>query len=548
MERAVFYARVSTEQEKQLNSIELQIEENRKAIKDKGWTLVDEYIDRGISGTKVKGRDEYQRLYDDMNTNNFDIIVVKDQDRLMRNTLDWYNFVNHLVQTGKRLYMYLDGKFYTPDDALITGIKAIIAEDFSRNLSKKLKNFNKGRMEKARDGDTDIVLHGIWKAYGWAQKDGKVVLDPEQARVKRLAIDLTLQGKGSTEVAKILGDKGCTNTVGNPWTVQDIPRLVYDEKNVGTVILNKKQHDFEARKNIYTDPSEWIYLKNAIPPIVTEEEWERLEAIRAERTTVDRSRGRKLGKSQFFSGKIFCGCCGATYWRKTKKGKPDDEFWVCSTKQMKGRKTRAKDAVNGAKGEINPEGCDNGNISTGALMDILQIAANMISLDTDKLKEGAVEWLTSLKKQLLERGCNYTQADLKKELQRKERLLDAMLDGIISKADYVSKLEALEEKISVIKSDLQKNEDKQDDVKEIDKLLANMDQTIAEYLDENNNLSVEFILEKLERVVIYPDEIMIKLPSFSKEIVVEKIQYVPDSNANFKLHDRAIYHAAVFAT
>lgn len=93
--------------------------------------MVDEYIDRGISGTQVKHRDEYQRLYDDMETGKFSIICVKDQDRLMRNTKDWYIFVDHLVQTGKRLYLYLDGKFYTPDDALITGIKAIIAEDFS---------------------------------------------------------------------------------------------------------------------------------------------------------------------------------------------------------------------------------------------------------------------------------------------------------------------------------------------------------------------------------------------------------------------------------
>ena len=71
MEKAVFYARVSTEQEEQLNSIELQIEENRKAIKGKGWELVDEYIDRGKSGTKVSGRDEYQRLMDDMETDEY---------------------------------------------------------------------------------------------------------------------------------------------------------------------------------------------------------------------------------------------------------------------------------------------------------------------------------------------------------------------------------------------------------------------------------------------------------------------------------------------
>ncbi len=48
MLRAVFYARVSTEEEEQLNAIEKQIEENIDIIKSKNWKLVDQYIDKGI--------------------------------------------------------------------------------------------------------------------------------------------------------------------------------------------------------------------------------------------------------------------------------------------------------------------------------------------------------------------------------------------------------------------------------------------------------------------------------------------------------------------
>ena len=64
--RAVFYARVSTAEEEQLNAIELQIEENRNAIARHKWKKVDEYIDRSKSGTMVKGRDDYQRLFEDL--------------------------------------------------------------------------------------------------------------------------------------------------------------------------------------------------------------------------------------------------------------------------------------------------------------------------------------------------------------------------------------------------------------------------------------------------------------------------------------------------
>ena len=54
--RAVFYARVSTAEEEQLNAIELQIEENRGCIKDHGWKLVGEYIDAVRAVRWIKGQ------------------------------------------------------------------------------------------------------------------------------------------------------------------------------------------------------------------------------------------------------------------------------------------------------------------------------------------------------------------------------------------------------------------------------------------------------------------------------------------------------------
>lgn len=93
--RAVFYARVSTEEEKQLNALEKQIQENKDVIRDHGWRLVGEYIDEGKTGTTTKRRNDYKRLLKDMTENKFDIVVCKDQDRLQRNTLDWYLCVPH---------------------------------------------------------------------------------------------------------------------------------------------------------------------------------------------------------------------------------------------------------------------------------------------------------------------------------------------------------------------------------------------------------------------------------------------------------------------
>ena len=522
--RAVFYARVSTAEEEQLNAIELQIEENRGCIKDHGWKLVGEYIDRSKSGTMVKGRDDYQRLYEDLYEDLFDIVVIKDQERLQRNTLDWYLFINRVVQTGKLLFMYMDGKFYSPDDALITGVRAIIAEEFSRNLSKKLHNYHDHRIEKARQGQ-EIALQGSGNVYGWDKKDGKYYINPEQAKVRRLMCEGIMARKGSTLIAKELNDAGYRNTVGKPWKPMDIPKFVYDCKNVGTMIINKERHDFESKQTIKLPKEEWVYVENALPPIVTQEEWDLICKIHEERVIATGSdrRGKKTS-GYSFSGKLVCGICGAPYWRKQRVSK--DEYWVCSTKQTKGRRTRKRDSTMGKAGEINPLGCDNENISYNSLMEIMGVVSERLQANTDTIKQDMINWLTKLRKQLLEANGGHTEADLQREISRKSKLLDAYLDGILNKQEYQKKAEELDERIIQLKAETEKNKANSGDIAEIDKVLANIDEEVARYIDGNEKLKVEYLLEHLEQVQIFPDKVIVIVPILSEGIVVEKTQYV----------------------
>lgn len=84
--RAVIYARCSTEEESQKDALVNQVKEAKECVERMNWTLVDSYIE-SRSGTTTKGRTEYNRLYEDLENNLFDLIVIKSQDRLMRNKL-----------------------------------------------------------------------------------------------------------------------------------------------------------------------------------------------------------------------------------------------------------------------------------------------------------------------------------------------------------------------------------------------------------------------------------------------------------------------------
>ena len=196
--RAVYYARCSTEEENQKDALVRQAAEAEEAIRARGWRLVDAYVE-SRSGTSRKGRREYNRLYEDLEQNRFDVVVIKSQDRLMRNTRDWYLFADRLNCAGKRLYFYLENTFYSPEDALLTGIKAILAEEYSRELSKKM---NLAHQKRQQNNGKPVLTS---KSYGYRRTaDGAIEIIPEEAAVKRRMYELCADGLGGRKIAAVL--------------------------------------------------------------------------------------------------------------------------------------------------------------------------------------------------------------------------------------------------------------------------------------------------------------------------------------------------------
>lgn len=346
-------------------------------------------------------------------------------------------------------------------------------------------------------------------------------------KVRRLMCELVLQGKGSTEVANILNNMGYRNTVGKLWKAQSIPQMVYDEKNIGVMIINRERRDFSTKKVTFNPPEEWIRVENAFPPIITPEEWSELCKIRESRVNYYgcKKRGKKVS-GYSFSGKIICGECGSTYWRKQKSKNCSQEYWTCSRKIQNGGKIRKKTTANGNAGEVNLNGCDNETISYSDLMKMMQIIAEQLSANTEQIKEDMLQWLYSLRESIMKKSSVYSQVDLNRELSRKDRLLDSYLDGVISKEDYQRKNDELENKISVIEEDLKRCEEKTEDIKDIDRIIDNIDEEISQYITEEKNLKIDFVLKYLESVVMFPDRVIVNIPVIGSEVIVEKVQFV----------------------
>ena len=449
-ERVAIYNRCSTEEEAQVNALSIQAAESREKALELGWQIADQYIE-SESGTTSEKRREYKRLLADMEGDDFDIVMIKSIDRLMRSAKDWYLFLDRLTQCRKKLYIYLDNKFYTPDDSLITGIKAILAEDFSRELSKKIKNSHK-RRQMLRSG-----LNITREMFGW-DKIGKdeYVINEKEAEAYREAFEIIKSGKGFYSLANEMYGRGVHGKSGRRISAVQWRKMLYSTRAHGTVTLHTTEYDFNAKKRYRVPEQEWIYVQNALPPIVDvayhREFLEMLLARTKKNTFFDYTRDMtKVGLHEL-SGKLYCKSCGSVYYRTTFHSKMGELVeWKCSKAITIGRKTKK-----------NPDGCNNINVIEQVVTDTIQNACKKQYEVMFGKEEGMIEEALAVIRKVIRQddsGREKEKAQREIEILQKknEVLFHKLMDEVITDADFKKyhnelseKVEKLEQKIADI--------------------------------------------------------------------------------------------------
>lgn len=510
--RAVFYARVSTEEEEQLNAIEKQIEENIDVIRDKGWILVDRYIDKGITGTQAKKRNEYIRMLDDIKKDKFDLIVVKDQSRLQRNTMDWYIFLNEIVQNQKKLYLYLENTFFDPKDKFIFGIKAMMAEEYSRDLSKKGNAAKRRRQEKGKP----IITNRTW---GFRNVGGEILIDEEEAKLVTRIYQLFADGFGGRVVARILRDEGVRNRNGKTLSENTIREIVKNPLYKGIAVMNKEHFDFDAKKIIKNPESEWIYREGIVPKIISEDLWESANAQINSRKTVDRTHNVGINKgNNLLSSKIICGECGSKYWRNKRA---QGVYWYCSEGVRSG-KVREKTGMK----------CVSLNLKEDEVLSLIERLGNQLIA-----KEKKEEVLSSAIRKIYtglsgSYGCESIQdiqSQKEKLCKRKDTLMDLLLDGTISKADYSSKMNDLSMQIAVLGEKEVKLQEKKEENGE---LFERLNKVRALFQDKTEKgIEIPLMCSHIEQIRVYEKRLDVYL-DFLKDTGVINVNYDKDKRKN----------------
>ena len=430
--RVTFYARVSTDQDEQINSLENQVQYYTELIQSKpNWKFVPGYIDEGISGGSTKKRDNFNRMIRDAKAGMFDFIITKEISRFSRSTLDSIKYTQELLDYNVGVFFQNDNiNTLDTDSEFRLVIMAGVAQDEIRKLSERLKF---GFRQAIKNGH---VL-GNDKLYGYDKKDCVLTVNEEEAEIIRIIFDLYgNQRLGTRTISKRLMELGYTSREGNAFNTLTIRHILENPKYKGWYCGNKSQSvDYRTKRNILLDESEWVtYPDPSIPAIVPEGLWNRANALykRRREEMKSHSSGLSFHNRYPYSAKIYCEEHGTTFHRQviqTKKGQ--QEVWQCKVYRSHGRAA-----------------CSAPQIRSSDLDLILSDIFKELVRDKEKIIDSLVTVLTNIPKEVDYGKLRCQVENEMDDLERKKnRLLDLSIAGALTVEEFKERNDAFNAQI-----------------------------------------------------------------------------------------------------
>ena len=316
--RVAAYCRVSTDTEEQATSYEAQIAHYTEYIqKNPEWEFAGVYADDGISGTNTKKRSEFNRMIEDCEAGNIDMIITKSISRFARNTLDCLKYIRQLKE--KNIPVFFEKESINTMDAkgevLIT-IMASFAQQESESLSKNVKL---GLQFRYQNGQVQ-VNHNHFLGYT-KDDEGNLIIDPEQAEVVKRIYREYLEGYSMDKIAKGLEADGILTGAGKTrWWSSTINKILRNEKYIGDALLQKTYTtDFLSKTRVKNNgivPQ--YYVEGNHEAIIPKDIFLRVQEELLRRRVVKTSaNGKKRSYScnHCFAQIVICGECGEMFRR-----------------------------------------------------------------------------------------------------------------------------------------------------------------------------------------------------------------------------------------
>lgn len=346
LKRVAAYCRVSTKQEEQLNSYETQVRYYTDRInREPGWKLAGIYADKGITGTSMKKRDEFNKLIRQCKRGKVDMIIVKSISRFARNTLDCLKITRMLRELKVDVY-FEEQNLHSidPSSEFYISIYGSVAQSESENIS---HNVTWGKARSAKEGN---VFFAYKSFLGYRRgADGKPEIDPEQANTVRRIYDRFLAGDSLQQIANGLTADGIPTPMGRTvWQASVVQSILSNEKYKGDALLGKTYVEDCISKKVKVNAGErpQYYVENNHPAIIDAATFSRVQEELARRTSKRKvkqtgtttEQGKYCGKYAL-TELLICGECGTPYRRCTwTVGGKKRIVWRCINRLDYGKK------------------------------------------------------------------------------------------------------------------------------------------------------------------------------------------------------------------
>ena len=379
-------------------------------------------------------------MLQDAKAGKIDLIITKEITRFARNVLDSIRYTRELLDCGTAVWFRNDNiNTLDEDSELRLSIMSGIAQEESRKLSSRV------RFGHARSIQNGVVL-GNSHIYGWDKRNGKLFLNPEEAKMVQLIFEKYALGNWSTHsLEQFLWECGYRNYKGGRIDSHVIANIIRNPKYKGYYVGGKvKIVDLFTKKQKFLPEDEWVMYKDDgthVPAIVDEKLWEDANRILEERSKNIKLKKTSYKQDNLFTGLIHCAEDKAAYWLKvrTVRGKAA-KTWVCSHRIKQG-------AVS----------CRSKPVKEEILLEMISDVYNNLAQSNKSILHKYLE--------LYEKEINKTEGteekidNIQHEItvleQKRDKLLDYNMGGYISDAEFLSRNKVFTQQIAETKANLE---------------------------------------------------------------------------------------------
>lgn len=492
--RVTYYARVSSESDEQLNSLDNQIAYYEDLIRrNRAWTYVPGYVDEGLSGISTKKRKHFNEMIADAKEGAFDLIITKEISRFARNTLDSLQYTRELLGWGVGVFFQNDNINTLDEDAeLRLTIMSSIAQDELRKLSSRVKF---GHQQAIK---SNVVL-GNSRIFGYKKDEKRLVIDESQAPMVRDLFRLYATGEYSMkQLETLFYEQGYRNYNGNKIAHTTMSGIISNPKYKGYYVGNKVRIvDMFTKKQKFLPPEEWVMFKDEtgeiVPAIVSEELWDKANEVLTRRSEDVKNRQGICNHANLLTGKLYCAHCGAAYYRRESKSKDGtvNSKWVCSGK-----------INNGA------DSCPSFPIYEDEIKPIMFEVFSETRVDVEALLASYEEMFRSMEAddetagQMEEQKRIIALAD-----QKKNKLLELVTTGAITTANFKSMTASCDREAEEAQKTLTELEEqlftKEEYRKHIGEVKARLDAAVRDA--STGMITNEFVAQYIDKIIVTSD-------------------------------------------